>query len=400
MNDLPNLKSGGSLPDAPSEAVSDATTRYSLIGIFILLFLGFLFLARDFLVPISIAILLALVLTPVVRWLRRRGIPPPVSALALVVMLMVGFVAFGYLLSGPVATVVADAPRIGAEIQKKFWVLRGPMEAIGRATAGIEELVSSDDDTEKVVVDGGSGAILGSIATDAGQRLAATALCLILLLFILGSGDLFLEKLIKVMPTLSDKKFALRIARDIEQEVSRYLLTVTAINVGLGIVVGVAFWLLGMPSPLLWAIFTTLANFIPFIGAAIVALSVFGLSIVAFDTLSQALLPTLVFLSLTALEGQIITPLILGRRHALNAVAIVASVAFWGWIWGIIGALIAVPLLVTVKVFADHVELFRPIGEFLSARDGLIPASNGEEPEGEGGPLKAVSPAPTKFDIV
>jgi predicted PurR-regulated permease PerM len=162
----------------------------------------------------------------------------------------------------------------------------------------------------------------------------------------------------------------------VEREVSRYLFTVTFINIGLGVATGMIFWLLGMPSPVLWAIFAALANFLPYVGAAIVAMVSFGIAVVAFDTLGQSMLPPLAFLALTALEGQIVTPMIVGQRHALNAVVILLSIAFWGWIWGVLGALIAVPMLVTIKVFADHIEPVRPFGEFLSAREGAIPATD------------------------
>jgi len=361
-----------------SRFLGDRGNGHILLGILALLTLGFLYLARDILLPIAIAFLFSIVLGPVVRWLVRRRVPAPLSASAIVIILLLGFTSMGYLLLGPVTAIVADAPRIGSEIQEKFSVLRRPVAAIGRATAQIESIVSPDDGTEKVVVDNGGGALIGDIATDAGQRLAAMGLSLVLLFFILASGDLFQEKLIKILPTLSDKKRALRIARDIEREVSRYLFTVASINIGLGIVVGLAFWQLGMPSPILWAIFTTLANFIPYIGAGIVALTSFGIAVVSFDTLGQTLLPPFVFLIFTALEGQVITPMIVGQRHALNAVVILLSIAFWGWIWGIIGALIAVPLLVTAKVFADHVDGFRPFGEFLGAR-------HTPEPEDDGG---------------
>lgn len=380
MNDQAKLEAtavGAAAPDQLQTA--DRGNGFLLPGILALLTLGFLYLARDILLPIAIAFLFAIVLAPVVRWLARRRVPAPVSASAIVIILLLGFTSMGYLLLGPVAAIVADAPRIGNEIQEKFSVLRRPVAAIGQATAQIEAIVSPDDGTEKVVVDSSGGAAIGDIATDAGQRLAAMVLSLVLLFFILASGDLFQEKLIKILPTLSDKKRALRIARDIEHEVSRYLFTVASINIGLGVVVGLAFWQLGMPSPILWAIFTALANFIPYIGAGIVAITSFGIAVVSFDTLGQTLLPPLVFLIFTALEGQLITPAIVGQRHALNPVVILLSIAFWGWIWGIIGALIAVPLLVTAKVFADHVDGFRPFGEFLGAR------SISEPPAADGG---------------
>lgn len=383
MNDRPKRETSGlhaEKQDPLTKSIVNRDYRPVLIGILLLLGLGFIYLARDFLLPVVVAFLLALVLGPVVRWLTRRGVPAPLSASALVIVLLVGFTTIGYLLAGPVAAIVADAPRIGTEIQEKFSVLRRPIEAIGKATAQLEEIVRPDDGTnQRVVVNSGGGVALGYIATDAGQRLAAMGLSLVLLLFILASGDLFQEKLVKGLPTLSDKKRALRIAREIEREVSRYLFTVGFINLCLGVAVGIAFWLLGMPSPVLWAIFTALANFLPYIGPAIVAFTSFGIAVVAFDTLGQTMLPPLVFLSMTIIEGQIVTPMIVGRRHALNAVVILLSIAFWGWIWGIIGALIAVPLLVTAKVFADHVDGFRSIGEFLGAREPTESSTGQEE---------------------
>jgi len=381
-NSGPTITDGASTATRSHPFAGNAV-RNLLVGIFLLLAAGFVYLARDFLLPVSVAFLLALVLGPVVRWLSRRGIPAPASASALVAVLLVGFLTIGYLLAGPIAAIVADAPRIGAEIQDKFSVLRRPIDAIGRATAQIEEIVSPASTDQRVVVDNGGGMPIGNIATDAGQRLAALGLSLVLLLFVLASGDLFQEKLIKVLPTLSDKKRGLRIARDIEREVSRYLFTVTAINACLGIVIGTAFWVLGMPSPILWAIFAALANFLPYVGPAIVAMTSFGIAVVAFDTVGQALLPPFVFLILTIIEGQIVTPMIIGQRHALNAVVILVSIAFWGWIWGVIGALIAVPLLVTMKVFAEHVDGFKPIGAFLSARD--VPEHEAEDSENHKG---------------
>jgi predicted PurR-regulated permease PerM len=113
-----------------------------------------------------------------------------------------------------------------------------------------------------------------------------------------------------------------------------------------------------------------------------VAIASFGIAVVVFDTVWQALLPPFLFLVVATVEGQIVTPMIVGQRHSLNAVVILISIAFWGWIWGIIGALIAVPLLVTAKVFADYVDGFRPVGEFLSARDLPEPAE--PEPAAEG----------------
>jgi predicted PurR-regulated permease PerM len=380
MNEHSDVKTDGSNPDSLNHLLPKLTGRNILLGIFVLLFLGFLYIARDLLLPISIAFLFSLVLAPVVRWFYRRGIPAPVTATAFVAVLLVAFSSVAFLLTGPITAMIADAPRISFEVQQKFAVLREPLAAISRATERIEAIVAPKDAAagqERVVVQDASGAAIGYIAADAGQRLAAIGLALVLLLFMLAAGDLFQEKLIKVLPTLSDKKKALRIAREIEHEVSSYLFTVSTINAGVGIVTGIVFWTIGMPSPILWGIATALANFLPYIGPAIVTVAAFGIGVVVYDTLWQGFLPPVLFLIVATMEGQIITPMIVGQRHSLNPVAILLSIAFWGWIWGIIGALIAVPMLVTAKVFADYVDGFRPIGEFLSARD--LPEPHDEE---------------------
>ena len=173
------------------------------------------------------------------------------------------------------------------------------------------------------------------------------------------------EKLLRVLPTLSDKKTALRIVYDVEREVSTYLLTVTAINAGLGVALAITFQFLGMPTPFLWALFAFILNFIPYIGP-IAGVTLAGLvSTVMFDSLSFALLPPLVYAGFIGIETQIVTPLFLSRRLQLNSVSILLALAFWAWAWGIAGVIVAVPLLVTLRVFCSHLESLADIGEFL-----------------------------------
>jgi predicted PurR-regulated permease PerM len=198
--------------------------------------------------------------------------------------------------------------------------------------------------------------------------LAKLALTLILVLFILASGDLFYEKLVRVMPTLSDKKRAVRIFRDVEFEVSRYFLTVAMINAGFGLAVGTTLALFGWATPVVWGLAAALLNFIPYVGGLVAVLIMALVGMVAFDSITFALLGPAIYIGLNVIESNFVTPLIVGRRLELNPVVILLAVTFWGWLWGIAGILIAVPFLVVVKVFADHVEGMRPVGEFLSAR--------------------------------
>jgi predicted PurR-regulated permease PerM len=192
-------------------------------------------------------------------------------------------------------------------------------------------------------------------------------LTLLLTMFLLSSGDAVYERILRVLPRLSDKKAALRIARDIEDSISRYLLTITLVNVGLGIVVGLAMWLLGMPNPALWGVVATLLNFLPYIGSAIGAVITGLVALVALPDLSSAIAVPLVYLAINTIEGQVVTPIVVGRRLELNTVAVFAGVMFWGWVWGLAGVLIAVPLLVAIKRVCDHLPTWASIGELLAA---------------------------------
>ena len=190
-----------------------------------------------------------------------------------------------------------------------------------------------------------------------------------LLLFLLASGTMFYEKMIGVLPTFSDKKRALTIAYDVEREVSHYLLTITMINMGFGLFIAVAMSIIGMPNPVLWGVAgAALLNFVPYIGAVAGIVMVGLVSLISFDAISYAVIPPLIYTLAAVLEGQFITPILLGRRLELNPVAIFIFVALWGWAWGIVGAIIAVPLLVAVKVFCDHFDGLTSFGEFLSGR--------------------------------
>lgn len=345
----------------------DPIVRWCTIGIFLILGAAALYFARDFLLPVSLAFLIAMVLSPIVRVMRRRSVPEPVTAAGLVVALVGLMVLGSYTLSGPVAHWVAEAPVIANDIREKIAVIRRPMEAVADATREVEELTDANntEDPRVVVSDGG---FLGKAATSAAAVVAQLGLALVLLLFLLGSGDMFYEKLVRALPTLSDKKRGVRIARSVEREVSRYLFTITLINIGLGIAIGLSMFVIGMPNPLLWGVVAAILNFIPYIGAFIGIMGSAAVALVTLPTFSHAIIPPLAYLFWNIIESQLVTPTVVGRRLEMNAVAVFLAVAFWGWLWGIVGALIAVPMLVTVKVFADHVDGLGALGEFLGAR--------------------------------
>jgi predicted PurR-regulated permease PerM len=346
----------------------DRTLKVAAVGTFLIVLTVAAYFGRDFLLPVTLGFLFALVLSPVIRALTGWGIPEWASSIFLV-LILAGAIGLGlYSLSGPVAQWINDAPRIGREISEKVAVLRQPIEKAADASKRVEELTESQDPRVQRVVLSEPG-VLSRAASGVPATAAQIGMMLVLLLFLLASGDMFYEKLVKSLPTLSDKKRGLRIAQTVEREVSRYLFTIFGINIGLGIFIGLGMYAIGMPNPVLWGVAAALLNFIPYVGALIGVALVTLVGLVSFDTLGMALVAPLIYIVCTVIEGQFVTPLIVGRRLDMNPVAIFLAIAFWGWLWGIAGALIAVPLLVSVKVFADHVGMLSALGEFLGARD-------------------------------
>ena len=230
----------------------------------------------------------------------------------------------------------------------------------------------------------------GILSQAAGNLLSAgttAAITFVLSLFLLASGTMFYEKIIQSFARLSEKKRALRVVYDVEREISRYLLTVAVINAGLGAVIGLGLWALGMPNPAVWGVAAAALNFLPYIGALTTILLVACISLISFDTLTYAMLAPLFVILCNIVEGQLVTPLVVGRRLEINAVAIFIAVAFWSWLWGFVGALIAVPLLVIIKVFCDHFDAWRHVGNFLSAQQMPETAEAESEPQASQAPV-------------
>ena len=337
----------------------------ALVGLFVLATLYTLRLARPFILPIIFALLLDFLLTPAVRWLRKLRIPEPLGA-ALVLLAALGVIAgIGYNLAAPAAAWVRRAPATMDVARDRLAVLRRPVEQMSRAAEEVQNAADVDGKggTQQVEIAGpsltkqafgGTMSILGFIAI-AG----------FLTYFLLASGDLFLQKLIKVLPQFRDKKRAVSIAREIEEHVSVYMLTTTAINAGVGVVTGIAMWVIGMPNPALWGLVAGLLNYMPYVGA-LATIAVLGMAaLVSFDTLGRALVVPGTFFIINMIEANVVSPLVLGNRLALNTVALFVGMMFWWYIWGIPGALMAVPMMATIKIFCDHFEDLAPVGEFL-----------------------------------
>lgn len=353
-----------------------------LIGILIVGLIYVFYLARDFLVPVTLAIFIAITFRPVIRWLALRGVPAWGTASALATVILLGGLSAGYLVSGPLTEWIDNAPEIRQTLAAKVRSLSGTFEHIAKITDDIKDAATPTSDepvTEVVVKEPGFPAVLWIAIYPASYAAMFTG-AVILSLFLMASGNLLYEKLLNIMPTLTDKKNALRIVQDVENEVSAYLLLHSAINAIVGISIAILFHLVGMPSAYVWAFLAFILNFIPYagpVGGAILSLLV-GLFV--FDTVAYALLAPALYTLVVTIENQFVSPYVLGRRLELNHVAILVAIAFWGWIWGLSGIVLAVPLLVTLKVFSGHFESLAPIGEFLSEAKDSKAAVNSDQP--------------------
>jgi predicted PurR-regulated permease PerM len=363
------VDAGAPTPDISRTEKAIESPKARSVGVTTLTVLALLYtlyFARPFLLPLAFALLLSFLFSPVVRALARWRIKPPLGAGIVVLAMLGGLVLGAYELAGPVQSWAAKAPETLSIAQKKIRALLRPIEraskqietatGTGAASPSREVVVRQESTVSKIV--------------GVTQHFMATALQVVILLyFLLAAGDLFLQKLIKVLPTLSDKRKAVEIARETEASISTYLLTTALMNVGEGVVVALAMWLLGMPNPLLWGALVVLLEFIPYLGA-VMAVGVLGIAaITVYDTVGQALLVPGAFLLVNAVQANLVSPMLMGHKLKLNPVALLVGLAFWFWIWGIAGAFIAVPLLATFKIFCDHIESLAAVGEFLGMRD-------------------------------
>ncbi len=338
----------------------------SLAGLFVLAVLYTLHLGRVIFLPIAVALLFTVLFSPLLRRMKQLHVPEPLGA-ALLLVLLVASLGYGVSrLSEPAAEWVERAPAALREAEHKLRVLKKPMQEMSKATELFAKATTLDESKKKVqqveVKSEGWQIKLFSITSEFVIGFATT---LVLLFFLLSSGDLFLQKLVKVLPRWQDKKRAVEIVREIEAQLFRYLSTVTLINMGLGIAVGIAMYLLGMPNPILWGAMAALLTYLPYLGHLFGVIVVMLVAALTFDEVGHMFLVGGVYVGLAIIEGSFATPMILGQRLELNPVMLLLGVMLWGWIWGIGGAFLAVPLLVAFKIFCDHVEALSPAGDFM-----------------------------------
>jgi predicted PurR-regulated permease PerM len=355
-----------------------------------------LYFAASIILPFVLALVLSLLLGPAARFLcDRLRLPRMLAALILIAALFTAIGSVGYAISVPAAGWIAKAPQSLPTLQKKLGFLRQPIDMFENGMQQMQKLMQDSGSAQTaappgfpvmsapglvppppvaekpapaqtVTVSQGSGVGMSVLA---GTRsfLGEAMTLLVVLFFLLADGDALLRRFIEILPGLPEKKRAVQIATEVEHNISGYLATITMMNLFVGIANGISIWAFGLPDPLLWGTVAFLLNYIPILGALTGMVIFFFVGMFTFTSVLWALAPSGVYLLIHIMEGETITPMLLARRFTLNPLLVIAALMFWDWLWGVAGALLAVPLLAVFKILCDNIEVLTPLGHMLGA---------------------------------
>ena len=334
-------------------------------GLFILALLAALYAGREIVLPIVLAIILNLLLQPALRMLERIHVPRMLGALLLIALLFGTIVAFVTGMSGPAGSWAAKLPEGVPRLQEHLSFLR--IEAVRQFLQQAQGYVSGESQSTAGASQAppiGAGLLLTLFSST--RALAAGFLETVLVLFfLLLSGDTLLRRLVEVLPRFSDKRQAIEISQHIEHDISAYLITITIMNAAVGLATGLAMWLCGLGDPVLWGAVAFLLNYVPILGPMIGVVMFTLAGLLTAKTLWPALLPAGLYLVIHLAEGETITPMLLARRFTLNPLLVILALIFWYWMWGVPGAILAVPMLAITKIVCDRIRMFAPFGHFL-----------------------------------
>lgn len=389
--------------------------NWAVVGIFLFLLFTFFAQARDFLMPVTLAFLLFFVFVPFRRLMERLGIGAVVTAAIVSLGLVISVVVIGFMISGPVNRLIENSSQIGDRLEQRFTDLRSNFRGLERAAEKIDELTGGGSANTEAPAKPGATApdatLTGTLtsvpepgtpqqpdqkiqvqvnATPQSSTLISVLnlgpafvgqiiLTLFLLFFLLSSGDLLYLKIVQSFDTMREKRAAYLALREIEDSLGAYLGAITLINACLGIAVGLAMWAWGMPSPMLFGLAVFLLNYIPYLGPISGVIITMLVGLFVYDDLFTPFMVGMTYFGISAIEGQLITPYFVSRKLQLNTVVVFLTVALWAWLWSVIGMIVAVPILVVMRVLADHIPGLEKFGNFLAGEDP--PALEDEDEE-------------------
>jgi predicted PurR-regulated permease PerM len=340
----------------PPESTEDIwlpAAQVATVGIFVLLFVAALYMCRPVLLPVVAAMVVGTTLAPIVKGAARHRISPWVTAIALGVVLVAAAALAVTLLAQPVSEWITKAPDIGAAIRQKLYVLDRPLAALRE----LQEVLRPSA-VNQVAIEPSQWGVVTPVIAAVTPAVVEITLFFVTLIFFLATQMDFRRYTVSFFATRNAKLRFIRITNDLESYLASYVAVVTVINFGLGVVVAIGAWLFGLPNPILFGMLAMALNYIPYIGAACMTLILLGVGLVSFPSLTFALVPAAAFVAVATIEGQFITPTVLGRSLTLNPLVVLLALAFWAWLWGPMGAFLAVPLTIVALVVLHH--LFPP----------------------------------------
>lgn len=324
----------------------------ALVFIGVVVLLVVLKIGQPILAPVSLAVVIGLMFGPAADWFEGRGIPPALSAALVVVLFIVVIVGALVLFAVPLSDWIGRVPTMWNKLREEAAVLKGPLDSAAALQDQISQIFGGGSAVTVRVADGGTVIGLALIAPAVG---AQALLFLASLYFYVATRHQMRLSLLSLCYSRHMRWRAAHVFRDVESKVSRFLLSVTAINLGVGLAVGFAMWLIGMPSPLLWGALAFVLNYVPYIGQAVMVVVLASVGLGSNADLFGLLLPLACYALITFAEGQVITPQVLGRTMTLNPFIIFLSITFWLWAWGPVGGLVAVPGLLVVQSLLKHI---------------------------------------------
>lgn len=356
-------RQGSEGPPQPFLVWSFATT-----GLFVLAIFYTAYLASAVMIPVTIGFLLSMILATPVRRLCTWGIPRPAGAAAMIVFTVITIGVPLYMLSEPASTWMRDIPSTATELAERIKHLTVPIQDVKEAAEEVEKLADLDGDpaegdTTVVKVEPPS---VTEVLLDSAPRLVASAIFTLFLAFLLlSSGDAMLRKIIQIGCRIDDQRRALLITKHIQLDLFRYLAAVTAVNIGLGAATAGLLYALDVPNALLWGSVAGLFNYAPLVGPALtlVVLTIVGMT--TFEPIGQALLVPFAYFVLTSIEGNFISPAVIGKRLALSPVVVLLSLMLFGWMWGIAGLLLAVPIISSTRIICANIPRLNSIAMIL-----------------------------------
>lgn len=371
---IPEMPAGHNTERAP-----DRLLRWSVLGLFLLALLATIHFTRGLLLPIAIGTILALILEPLVWFLRRLRIPRAIAA-ALVVLGAIGAVSgLATRVYEPAREWMTTLPSSLPEARRKLATLRKPIDAVRDAAESVSKATEAPQRGGQRTVYVERPQASGLTATqDAVVGVGATVL---ILYFLLASGPLFRAKLCALARTPEGERRVLVVCDAVRHDISRFVAISTMLNLGLGTATAVLALAVGLPNAVLLGTLAGLLNYIPYVGAATM-LAILGLvSILQFDTPGMMVLAPLVFLGFTTIEGQVLQPLLFGRQMAVAPVVVFLWVLAWAWLWGLGGVFVAVPSLMAIRICAAQFPALRPLAILLAARHSPLAPDPPRSPE-------------------